>query len=243
MTNTNVSTIICEVVDRDGIAWWKSPAAVSYQMCEPWSFPAEQPAEIPVDLDHDGTPIGRVAYLESGFPDYGGTGGGLYAVAVVDRSWPMLQDLQASAELISPAMFTAERASYRLDGQVRTGGNATSLDTTLRSIGLVRRTASVTAAKVKAWPGDLLRDVLAWSDAVARQPRPPAILTRARAAEPTLSQRSWRTPTVIHRPGGNREHEQRRAAAAGPRGRMMRLDDGSYAELEYRPGGPILSVS
>ena len=198
MTCTNVSTIICEVVDQDGMAAWKTPWAISLQMCEPWSFAVEQPPEIPVDLGHDRNPLGVVSYLESGFSDYGN--GGLYAVAVVNRSWPMLQDLQASAETLSRAMYTSERCSYRLDGKVRSGGTLASEDTTLRSIGLVRRTASITASKVKVWPGDLLHDVRAWDDAVARQPRPPSIIARARAAEPTLSRRSWRSATTIHRP-------------------------------------------
>lgn len=197
------STIVAEVVDADGLASWHYVDAVERQATPPSSFEEWQPAEIPVDLDHDRRSIGRVVYLEHGL----GHGYGVTAVAVVERSAPMLEGLQCSPSLRADAKHTTERVSYRIDRRRESHGTLTSTRTRLEALGLVSRTAGVTATRLLVFPGDL-RDALDWQDIKSR--RPPAILERARAAVPKVSLRSSRPePLRIHRPGEGSELELR----------------------------------
>lgn len=186
----SVSTVLCEVVTRDGLAAWFDPwtrQLTRHEFTGPDSFGDWQPGRIPVEIGHRGPTIGCVDYLETG---YGYGNDALMAVAVVQG---------VPAEMIDgQVMCSPEIRSNSAAG----GGHATR--STVEYLALVDETAGVTSTRVRAWPGDY-RDPLSFCwDRTS-----PAILRRAtEAADWSLR---YRRPerTRIHRPRQEMEPERR----------------------------------
>lgn len=105
--------VVGRVCDREGMAISRGPLYGSVVECRAigaGAYLAEQPADIAVDVDHDGTEVGRVEYLER-------DNSGLWAVAectvdeVADLSGPMFYSGSVEARSGDPgAVWEASSA-------------------------------------------------------------------------------------------------------------------------------------
>lgn len=192
------TTLVLEIVTADGMAMWPDLDRVEYQATPPSSFGDWQPGVLPIRIGHTGAPVGFIDYLEAGC----GYGNGLHAVGVVDhlRADELDGIVMCSPELRANARYAVERQSYRVDKRVRSYGHVDASHAILDGVGLVMRTAGVTATKVIAFDGDY-RDSLDRG----RMSRPPEII--GRAAKAATWELRYRRPAAlrIHRPAAPAE--------------------------------------
>lgn len=210
------TTLVLEIATPDGLACWRGLDRTEYQATPPASFADVQDGRIPVDVAHQGPPLGFVDFLEE-------TVAGLHAVAVIDDVFELdeLRTLQCSPKLRANAMLSIDRYSYGYDRTVRTSGQLDATRTLLDSVALVDRTAAVTGSRVQAFAGSY-REMTEWD-----RNRLPSIVQRAGKAATWQLRYSRPASIQIHRPQRRSEYEVR---------------GGARPEVLHHPGGRVLSV-
>lgn len=224
------ATIWGPLTDRDGIAHWDDGTIAA----EPTAnFNTHQPRHIPIDIGHDGNPIGDILYLEESY-------GKLHAVGVIDTL--DAEDLADAGDVYWSSTTLATRARHRSYERERIE---------LRSITLTKSPAGHGLAPLHHLPGDIRDrdDRTAWTRSAGwNSESMPAVIRNAidylsvytRAHGPLIINRPLNTRRIERTESGlmliDGEPVVSRAAIGAPFGRAP-----WGAPIEHRPA-QVISV-